>query len=318
VLTAAFVLRSTGIREGGLDVLFGGPPCQGFSEIGLRRHGDDRNRLLLEFARLVRELKPRYFVVENVRGLLFPHAKPTLEMFLRRVRRCGYKVVTPIRVLNAGNFGVPQLRRRAFLIGHLRDLPAPAYPEPITGEGTLDQCPTVGDAIGDLPNVGKFSQLLEHDVFTGQLGETREYCRRLRGETVDPADFSRPRQRATGISGCLRTVHTQQTVARFASTLPGTYEPSSRCYRLKWDAPALTLRAGTGPAFGSFTAARPIHPTQPRCITTREAARLHSFPDWFEFHPTKWHGFQQIGNSVPPLLARAVAKSVLAAISQCS
>jgi DNA (cytosine-5)-methyltransferase 1 len=77
-----------------------------------------------------------------------------------------------------------------------------------------------------------------------------------------------------------------------------------------------TLRAGTPSNRGAFTAPRPIHPFAPRCITVREAARLHSYPDWFRFHSTKWHGFRQIGNSVPPLLARSVAQQIMQVLDQ--
>jgi DNA (cytosine-5)-methyltransferase 1 len=84
--------------------------------------------------------------------------------------------------------------------------------------------------------------------------------------------------------------------------------------KLDPDGVSNTLRAGTNSDKGAFTSPRPIHPTEPRCITNREAARLHSYPDWFRVHVTKWHGFRQIGNSVPPLLARAVAGQVLEAL----
>lgn len=76
-----------------------------------------------------------------------------------------------------------------------------------------------------------------------------------------------------------------------------------------------TLRAGTGVEQGSYTSPRPIHPLLPRVISVREAARLHSFPDWFRFHRTKWHGFRQVGNAVPPLLARAVGQQIVAALA---
>jgi DNA (cytosine-5)-methyltransferase 1 len=99
-------------------------------------------------------------------------------------------------------------------------------------------------------------------------------------------------------------------VKRFESTEPGKSEPVSRCYRLLEAGLSTTLRAGTDRSRGSFTAVRPIHPLSPRCITSREAARLHSIPDWFEVDATKWRGFMQIGNSVPPKLANAVARSV--------
>ena len=89
----------------------------------------------------------------------------------------------------------------------------------------------------------------------------------------------------------------------------------SRFHKLDPDGVCNTIRAGTASDRGAFTSPRPIHPHSPRCITVREAARLHSYPDWFRFHVTKWHGFRQIGNSVPPLLARAVASKIGEAFS---
>jgi DNA (cytosine-5)-methyltransferase 1 len=316
-LSAEYIKESANLNDRTVDVLFGGPPCQGFSEIGQRRDGDSRNLLILEFARLVGELKPSYFVVETVRGLLYSYSKPMLDSVLERVDSVGYTVAAPIQVLDASKFGVPQKRRRAFLLGFKKGLPAPGYPTPLACEGNLLAHPTVADAIGDLPKLDEYNDLLTSDVFDGELGAPSEYAKILRGEAIDPADLAQSRERAqAGLSGCLRTIHREETVKRFQETTPGTYEAKSRCYRLKENGTAYTLRAGTPPAYGSFTAARPIHPTQPRCITTREAARLHSFPDWFEFHPTKWHGFRQIGNAVPPLLARAVALVIKQAIEE--
>jgi len=111
-----------------------------------------------------------------------------------------------------------------------------------------------------------------------------------------------------------RTAHRKDVLERFRRTQGGAEELVSRLPRLRSNGLAPTLRAGTGRDHGSFTSARPIHHIYPRVITVREAARLHSFPDWFRFHTTKWHGFQQIGNSVPPFLARAVAQSVIQAL----
>ncbi len=115
------------------------------------------------------------------------------------------------------------------------------------------------------------------------------------------------------LTGFRTTEHAKKVVKRFRKTKPGTREPTSRFHRLKKTGLCSTLRAGTGPENGSFMAPRPIHPVRPRCIYTREAARLHSFPDWFQFDETLWHAFRQIGNSVPPVLAQAVANSIVAA-----
>jgi DNA (cytosine-5)-methyltransferase 1 len=308
-LTGEEVLRLTKSQADSIDLLFGGPPCQGFSVIGRRREGDKRNLLILHFARLVRELRPKYFVVENVRGLLYAYSKKTLKSFLQRVRRSGYEVVEPIITLDATEYGVPQKRHRAFILGYRKGSTPPAYPLPLSNPDERLLSPTVNDAIGDLPDITAFDELLTNDRYVGELGTPSKYATALRL----PPTNGYPK-RADWLSGCMRTIHTQKTKKAFAATTPGTYERKSRCYRLKSDGISFTLRAGSDVNNGSFTAARPIHPNQPRCITTREAARLHSFPDWFQFHPTKWHGFRQVGNAVPPLLAQAVAASVFNAI----
>lgn len=299
-----------------VDVLFGGPPCQGFSLIGKRDPDDPRNRLLYDFARLVNELKPRYFVVENVKGLLLGDARQMVNRFVKRVERAGYSIVCPVRTLNASHYGIPQNRERVFIIGYARGQASPSYPEPIDeGRNEQNSVITVWDAIGDLPNIDDYEELLKSDVYYGRLGHCSHYAGVLRGEVPNKGDWSYSRSKEKGLSGCLRTVHDIEIVKRFAATEPGTQEPISRFYRLRKDGIATTLRAGTGRSHGSFSAARPIHPIYPRCITVREAARLQSFPDWFRFHPTKWHGFRQVGNSAPPLLTCAVAKMIVAALN---
>src|SRR5439155_23246954 len=141
------------------------------------------------------------------------------------------------------------------------------------------------------------------------------YARRLRGETLDPTDFSYPRVHDRSVvTGCQRARHTSESRRRFEGTPPGKTEPISRFYRLSAGGVCNTLRAGTATDRGAFSAPRPIHFSEPRCISVREAARLHSYPDWFRFHRTIWHGFRQIGNSVPPLLARAVATRLMDAL----
>ncbi|NOZ39647.1 MAG: DNA cytosine methyltransferase [Planctomycetes bacterium] len=298
-----------------IDVIFGGPPCQGFSVGGKRDLNDKRNRLVYDFARLVKQLQPRYFVMENVKGLMYVHAKPVLKSFIRRMKLAGYVVVEPIQVLNASDFGVPQRRLRTFVIGCQKGLPLPSYP---TRSGCFDESgqeffPLVKDAISDLPRIDSYPDLFSSDHFPHKLpSTTNTYALLMRGELVSYDDqLHREIESMTGLTGCLRTAHSKRIIKRFASTARGSAEPVSRYIRLAWDKVAPTIRAGTGADHGSHTAPRPIHPSRPRCITTREAARLHSFPDWFQFHGTRWHDFRQIGNSVPPILARAVAKKII-------
>jgi DNA (cytosine-5)-methyltransferase 1 len=311
-LSGKEIMQETGLLGEPVDVLFGGPPCQGFSLIGRRVPHDPRNALLHDFARLVIELSPRYFVVENVNGILLGDAKKSLDRFVAIVEEAGYDLVKPIQLLDAAEFGVPQRRRRVFLLGYLAGSTAPEYPKPIS---RVDR-PTVWDAIGDLPKISEHDYLFCADEYFGSLGRRPSaYAKILRGEVRDPQNKSAMhRTNCNGLGGCLRTLHTSETVKRFKSTKQGQTETVSRFYRLAKNGVAPTLRAGTGADQGSFMAPRPIHPFQHRCITVREGARLQSFPDWFRFHPTKWHGFRQVGNSVPPRLARAVARSVWRAL----
>ena len=294
-----------------IDVLFGGPPCGGFSLIGRRLENDPRNSLILEFGRLIGEITPKYFVIENVRGILIGEMKKKVDEFISKVESFGYDVITPIQYLNAADFGVPQKRERVIIIGYKKGLKKPQYPKRKV-ENSEDYT-TVWDAIGDLPNVDEIDSLRDSDLFTGKLApSTSIYASILRGDILDPDDKSKTRvEISTALSGCQQTQHNKQTIIRFTKTEPGQIESISRLYRLTKEGVSRTLRAGTGKEHGSYSAPRPIHPINNRCITVREGARIHSFPDWFQFHQTKWHGFRQIGNSVPPMLANAVAKEVI-------
>jgi DNA (cytosine-5)-methyltransferase 1 len=302
-----------------VDLVFGGPPCQGFSMAGKRDLRDERNLLIFDFIRLVRQIRPKYFVMENVQGLMLGKAARLLNSFLHRAHAAGYATVKEVRALNAASFGVPQRRKRTFVIGYRSDLDSPDYPEaaPIIDEGGQAYFPTVRDAIGDLPIIENYNGLLSEDGFVGSLGKASHYARIMRGEVKESSDVFRARKRnGNALTGCLRSKHSEESVARFRRTKPGNMEAVSRFYRLKYADVAPTIRAGTGRDHGGHMAPRPIHPEYPRCITVREAARLHSYPDWFNFDPTRWHAFRQIGNSVPPRLARCVALEILKATRQ--
>jgi DNA (cytosine-5)-methyltransferase 1 len=294
-----------------IDAVFGGAPCQGFSLIGHRALDDPRNRLILEFVRLTVELEARYFVFENVKGLTIGQHRCLLDELIEAFDEKGYSVVVPYRVLNAADFGVPQDRRRLFLMGAKKGLPLPTYPDTATEART-----TVWQAIGDLPDADDYRELVESDaVEKARFGKASAYARVLRGLTEDVGDLSYPRAWAPArLTSSMRTEHTPLSQRRFKATEWGKTEPVSRFLKLNPAGVCNTLRAGTGSDRGAFTSPRPIHPHAPRCITVREAARLHSYPDWFRFHGTKWHGFRQIGNSVPPLLGRAVASELARAM----
>ena len=295
-----------GSRE--IDVVFGGAPCQGFSLMGKRVFDDLRNQLVFHYVRLVKELNPKYCVFENVKGLTLGKHAQFLDELIESLGNAGYDVLTPYQVLNAADYGVPQDRRRLFLIGTRKGLTVPQYPQPHQTKTA------VWEAIGYLPNADNFNVLNNVDRVSVQWETHSQYARKLRCLDLDPDDYSYQRKFDPNLLTCsLRTEHTGASRARFEATLPGKTESISRFRKLHPDGLCNTLRAGTDSARGAHTSPRPIHPYLPRVITVREAARLHSYPDWFRFHATKWHGCRQIGNSVPPLLARAVASELLKA-----
>ncbi len=308
-MTGTDIRRRTGLDDTEVDVLFGGAPCQGFSLIGKRALDDPRNQLVFHYVRILSELKPKYFVFENVRGLMLGKHATFLDELIEALCDAGYRVTSPYQVLNAAHFGVPQDRRRLFVIGARNDMKLPKYPK------AIEQETTVWDAIGDLPDADLFSELISSDAVRTKWESNGTYAKKLRGLVPDSYDFAYKRKYDTDIlTSSLRTAHTEISIKRFSATPHGKVEPVSHFRKLPPDGLCNTLRAGTDSARGAFTSPRPIHPSFPRVITVREAARLHSYPDWFRFHVTKWHGFRQIGNSVPPLLARAVANQIVKAL----
>ena len=309
-VSGADIRKAARLGNTPVDVVFGGAPCQGFSLIGKRALDDPRNRLLLEFLRLTVELEARYFVFENVKGITIGEHKKLLEELIVAFRENGYEVVLPYRVLNAADYSVPQDRRRLFLMGAKKGLPLPVYPLADSSKTT------VWEAIGDLPEASEYAELNQSDKTSkASFRRSSAYAKRLRESVQDPDDFSHPRLwNRKVLTSSMLTEHTPLSQKRFEDTAHGCVEPISRFLKLDPDGVCNTLRAGTGSDKGAFTSPRPIHPTMPRCITVREAARLHSYPDWFRLHATKWHGFRQIGNSVPPFLGRAVAGQVIRAL----
>lgn len=307
-LTGAEIRRRARLDNQEIFVVFGGAPCQGFSLMGKRLLDDPRNQLVFHYVRLVQELQPQYCVFENVRGLTLGQHSQFLTELIASLGAAGYEVLVPYQVLNAADYGVPQDRRRLFLIGTRRGLPVPQYPTPEKNRVS------VWEAIGDLPNADDYPAFKTQDWWSIDWTTSSAYARQMRGLDPDLQDYSyRRRFDRRLLTGSLRTEHNPVSTARFAATVPGKTEPISRFRKLHPEGLCNTLRAGTDSARGAHTSPRPIHPHYPRVITVREAARLHSYPDWFRFHATKWHGFRQIGNSVPPLLARAVATTILQA-----
>ncbi len=293
-----------------IAAVVGGAPCQGFSVMGKRSLSDSRNGLVKDFIRLVAELQPGYFVFENVKGLTQARHRFFFDEVIDAMTAIGYRLLAPWQVLNAQHYGVPQNRERLFLIGTRLDCEIPAYPP------AVDLHPTCVEALEDLPDAEKFEVLSQAGEVPVRLAKPRsEYAKLMRCTADAGWHYGYRRQwNPDLLTNSVRTNHSVRSRDRFASTKPGHREPISHFFRLPPDGVCNTLRAGTDSARGSFTSPRPIHYRYARCVTVREMARLHGFPDWFRLHVTKWHGARQIGNSVPPPLARAIAAEIMTAL----
>lgn len=286
-----------------LDLIAFGSPCTPFSSIGLQDPQDPRRDLSLEALRIILKLRPKYFVMENVPSMLRDSHVDVLQHLIEQFESADYKIIRPVTCLNASDFGVPQNRKRLFVIGYRSDCPAPKYPAPAQDKDK----PKVIDFIHDLAKIPEF--------ITEDRGLDAEIVRNhiiLSGVTI-PADFNKChiRQGRDKIWGHLGSKHQQKIRDRFEQTLQGKKEPISKFSKLDPLGQAPVLRAGTASNRGSHTAPRPIHYKIPRCITAREAARLHGYPDWFQFNRTIWGSHREIGNSVCPPVAKAIGEQII-------
>lgn len=306
LLSAEALLTELSLRSGSVHGLIGGPPCQGFSNIGRQAADDPRNSLFGNFFRLVAQLRPAFFLAENVPGLLADRNTQTRLAALSLIPK-DYCLLQPIKV-KASDYGAPTTRTRIFFIGYDPTRLAAMTEADFLPKPTTDDV-RVGDALRHLPKLRtNWSTLEESWRAVGELGDSA-FEQRIKDAVPamigdkDAISLYRNKRLASGFLG---TVHTAKTIERFSLLRFGEVDTVSKGTRLDPDGYCPTLRAGTGPERGSFQAVRPIHPRSPRVISPREAARLQGFPDWFQFHPTKWHAFRQIGNSVSPIVAEAL------------
>lgn len=284
---------------GRVDGIIGGPPCQAFSTIGLRKPRDKRRSYLQHFFRLVAEIEPAFFVMENVKGLGYSDTRHLLQRGLDLVSH-KYSLTGPV-VLDAADFGAATRRPRLFVIGY-----DPYRCDPITVAkiNELQRKPTtVREAIADISSSEMVGEKDGFDIWKiTQRGTPNAYAASMRAKDRT-------------FTGHKRTQHTDEVVRRFAKVKQGEVEEVGRHPRLHWSGLCPTLRAGTGNDRGSFQSVRPIHPKENRVITVREAARLQGFPDAFRFHPTVWHSFRMIGNSVSPIMSWAIFSAIAASFS---
>ena len=303
-LTGDDLASSLDVTAGDISGIVGGPPCQGFSNIGRRDDGDERNDLFVDFFRIVADIRPKFFLAENVPGIMRPAVSEIRDNAIAYVSD-DYEVISPLSV-SAHDYGVPTARTRMFFFGFIADeaaeLSEQSFAPPEDAENVL-----VKDALDGLQDEVDPSWQRECDgwQFSRCTGEGY-FASRLHGHVPtgvgDPIALRRLEAEERS-SGHLGTVHSPDVSARYAALKHGERDSVSKSQRLDPNGFCPTLRAGTGPDFGSYQAVRPIHPRMPRVITPREAARLQGFPDWFTFSPTKWHSFRQIGSSVSPIVA---------------
>ena len=294
-ITSLDLEKTFGPYQGQIDVVIGGPPCQGFSQKGQRKTiHDERNFLFKYYVRVVELVKPRYFVMENVPNLLTAEKGYFRKEIEELFNSMGYQL--KMGILNASDYGVPQNRRRAVIIGK-RGGAAPGLPKP------RNITVTIWDAISDLAYLS-----------SGEGEEEQEYRGKPRSEY---------QKKLRGGSGTLRnhvdTRHSRLALERLAMIPPNAGKEvlpeehltrsiySGTWTRMRKDEISVTIttRFDT-PSSGKFT-----HPFLDRAITVREAARIQSFPDSFRFVGSKGSQMKQVGNAVPPLLAGAIAEVVM-------
>lgn len=297
------------------DGVIGGPPCQGFSRIGKRQKDDPRNNLVHHFYRHVKELNPKFFVMENVQGILDSENADILMQGIDQVAD-RYTILGPF-VINAADYGAPTNRFRVLVIGFDAAEVSSIDINKFMGL-RVEKLTNIKDAISDLPSPIVAGSSVDFSWTEYPKVDRRRlsgYARKMRELPVHGIGWPEAitNFKKGLITGLAETKHTAAVTARYASTVPGKTDPVSKSYKLKWDGQSPTLRAGTGADKGSFQAVRPLHPVEGRVISVREAARIQGFPDWYVFHPTKWHSFRMIGNSVSPL----VSFGVLAEIYKC-
>jgi DNA-cytosine methyltransferase len=326
------VVASEVKSAGGVDVLIGGPPCQGFSNANRNSwHRDNpHNRLVNVFVRYVEKLMPRVFLMENVQGILWTakngktDAQPSIiEHFARRLRAAGYLLFP--RLLDAVWFGVPQFRTRFFLIGIHKDVGYSKtdfgawgpFPHPTHGPGTEMPFTTVRQAIADLPKIGNGYEE-ERTPYVEQPDRsqaTNPFLSLMRnrspkGIVVDHvtsrhADYVIERYKQIPAGGNWEDIaHTLTNYSDVGRTHSNIYR------RLAWEEPSITI--------GHYRKSMLVHPSQHRGLSLREASRLQSFPDWFRFAGSAdgtngglVHKQQQLANAVCPLITKAIAEFIL-------
>ena len=330
------ILQDLGIEKGELDLIAGGPPCQGFSiNAPIRSNEDSRNHLFREYLRFVDAFAPRVILIENVPGLVSFEKGATLHAIIEALADLGYGA--DVRILGAAYYGVPQMRWRTIIIGFRgKEVPADAFPSPLfhapirpnfttSFDGkqlvklppseSLAKFTTVEEAIGDLPPLKcgekgeaikayfmepqcEYQQLMR----VGSGGVYNHESPRLSETNLKRMKYIKPGGNWTDIPNDLLPKGMQK--ARKS-------DHTMRYGRVRPDGLASTILTKCDPHWGAY-----FHYSQDRSFTVREAARIQSFPDHYVFYGNTSEQFAQVGNAVPPLLAKAIGLSIINLLKQ--
>lgn len=311
-LRARDFLDASNLKPGELDCLIGGPPCQAFSVYNHQRGMQDkRSGLFREYLRIVAGLKPKWVVMENVTGITSAGKGEAVGSIIGGLRELGYEVET--RILRAEEYGVPQERRRIFFLGNRLGIPV-LWPQPSHG-WNLKPFVTVWDAIGDLPPLRNGEvpahrqryRTVPQSEFQASMRENSTCITNHEAPRLSPINVKRMTYIQEG--GSWRDVPVE--------LLPAGMRRARRCDhtkrygRLRKAGLSSTILTKCDIHWGAY-----IHPEQDRVLSVREAARLQSFPDWFGFTGSRTSQYVQVGNAVPPLLARNLGDALIEAASK--
>jgi DNA (cytosine-5)-methyltransferase 1 len=305
-VTSEQLLDAAGIAKGELDVIVGGPPCQGYSVYNHQRGAQDpRAGLFREYLRIVEGIMPRWLVMENVTGITSIAGGAIVRQIFEEIEALGYRV--EMRVLKAEEYGVPQERRRVFFIATRTDAPI-LFPQPTHGPG-LEPFVTVWDAISDLPALSngdvKVPREYASSARNGYQAILRGDCRTLfNHEPGRLARINEERMKHIPPGGSWRDIPRELLPTGMLKAKRSDH--TKRYGRPRKTDLSCTVLTKCDIHWGAY-----IHPVQDRSFTVREAARLQSFPDFFEFKGSRTEQYVQVGNAVPPLLGRRVAEALI-------
>lgn len=298
--------RDLGVKKGDIDIVVGGPPCQAYSTVGKRLIDDPRGKLFQEYYRILKELRPKLFVFENVKGLLSMQGGDLIKTIIALFESIGYHM--QMRLLNAADYGAPQIRERVILVGTLDSkpfiYPKPTHYDPELGkpkDSSLKPYVTLGEAISDLPSIKTGESATEYSC-----EPQNEYQKLMRANApaeIHEHEVPKNNAKLVAIMEALPDGGSPKDIAEELRPNSGF----ANCYcRLWWDKPSTTITRN----LGCPSSSRCIHPRDPRPLSTREGARLQGFPDDYIFCGKRGDKHLQIGNAVPTFLSRAIKDSV--------